>query len=319
MKRAARRLFFALFTLWIVTVAVFVTSSALPGDAADVLIPRDIRTPENVAKLRYELGLDRPPVTRYLDWIDNGLRGDWGRSYASRKAVTATIGKRLRNSLVLAAISTAIGIPLAVGLGILSALKRDRPVDIGLSVIALIGMSLPDFVLGSILIYAFAITLGWLPAITTVPIDAPIRDFIPNYWLPVATLVVGMVAYIMRLVRTNLINVLESEFVLSASLRGISRWRIVLLHACPSALLPAIHVTALTIAGLSAGVVIVEAVFNYPGLGTLLIASVSARDLPVVQAIVLLAATFYIAMSLLADLVSILLNPRLRGSTGRVA
>jgi peptide/nickel transport system permease protein len=319
MQRVLRRFLFALLTLWIVTVAIFLSAEALPGDAANVLIPRDQRTPENVARLRHDLGLDRPRGERYLTWLGNGLRGDWGRSYTSRKAVTATIGKRLRNSLVLAAISTAIGIPLAIGLGVLSALKRDRPVDVGLSVVALVGMSLPDFVLGSILIYAFAITLGWLPAITTVPIDAPIRDFIPNYWLPTATLVVGMVAYIMRLVRTNLINVLESEFVLSASLRGISRRRIVLLHACPSALLPAIHVTALTIAGLSAGVVIVEAVFNYPGLGTLLIASVSSRDLPVVQAIVLLAATFYIAMSLLADLVSILLNPRLRGSTGRVA
>lgn len=312
MKRILQRILFASITLWLVSLVVFFSAESLPGDAANVLIPREQQTPENVERLRHELGLDKPAVNRYVTWLRNGLTGDWGRSYASREPVTKELGARLRNSMLLASVSIIVGIPLAIGLGIASALTRDRAPDLVISALALIGMSVPDFVLGSLSIYFFAIHLGWLPAITTVAFDAPITELIPSIWLPVLTLVIGMIAYVMRLVRTNLINVLEGDFVQSATLRGLSRRRIVLLHACPSALMPAIHIIALTIAGLSAGVVIVEAVFNYPGLGTLLIASVSARDLPVVQAIVLIAALLYVSMSLLADIGSTFLNPRLR-------
>lgn len=316
MRRFARRLGLSLLTLWLVSLAVFFATEALPGDAATALIPPQERTPENVALVRERLGLNRPSYERYLAWTGRGLTGDWGESLAWREPITKLVGPRLRNTTLMAAAATLVGVPLAVGLGVLAGLCRDRWPDLAISGGALIGMSLPEFVVGSLLILLFAIGWGIVPAVTTVPADAPIADLLPSLWLPTATLAVGLIGYVLRLVRTSLVDVLGSDYVQMAELKGVPWRRVVVRHALPSALLPTIHVVALTVAGLLGGVVIVESVFNYPGIGTLLVEGIYDRDLPLVQALVLLAAAVQIGLSLLADAASLLLNPRLRAARG---
>lgn len=317
LRRSLHRLGLSLLTLWLVSLGVFFAVEALPGDAATALIPREERTPENVAFLRKELGLDRPAPVRYAAWLGGGLRWDWGESLAWRAPITEVVAPRLRNTALMAALATAVGLPLAVGLGVLAGLCRDRWPDLTVSGFALVGMSLPEFVVGSLLILVFALRLGWLPAVTTVRADAPLPALLPNLWLPVATLAVGMAAYVLRLVRTSLVDALASDHAQMASLKGVPGPRVVLRHALPSALLPTVHVAALTVAGLLGGGVVVEQVFNYPGIGNLLVEGVYDRDLPLVQALVLLAAAVQIGCSLLADAASVALDPRLR--TGRAA
>lgn len=310
-RYTARRLALSIVTLLLVSVIVFSMTEMLPGDVATALLGRE-STPERLAQLRTELGLDRSPVDRYLDWLRGAVRGDFGVSSARNEAINDLLPVRLRNTMLMAGIAGAIGIPLSLLLGVLAGLARDRAPDVAISIISLIGMSLPEFVVGSIMILLFSLSWRWFPAVTTVPADASLTELLPNVWLPAATLTVVMAAYIVRMVRTSLIDVMASDYVLMASLKGLSRRRIVRRHALPNALLPAINAVAQTVAWLVGGVVIVESVFNYPGIGRLLVNGVHDRDLPLVQALVLLGAAFYIAINLIADLLTILLSPKLR-------
>ena len=311
LKLIVRRLFYSLITLLIIAVVVFVAVELLPGDTATAYLGREA-TPQRLASLRAELGLDRPATERFARWLGDALRGDFGMSLARDKPVVDLIGVRLRNSLLLGLSAALIGIPLALGLGIIAGLTRDRAPDLLISTAALIAMTLPEFVTATFLILVFSISLQLFPAVTVVPANAPIVDLLPNLVLPIVTLTLIMVAHILRMVRTSVIDVMTSDYVQMATLSGISYRHVVLRHALPNALLPAISITALTIAWLLGGLVIIEVVFNYKGLGLLLLDAINTRDIPLVQGIALATAGVYVVVNLGADVLTLLLNPRLR-------
>ena len=310
-----RRLLLSVLTLFIVSLVVFAGVELLPGDLASAFLGREA-TPTRLASLRAELGLDRPAAERYLNWLGNVVQGDLGTSLARRKPIGELIGHRMRNTLLLGLTAGLIGLPLALVLGIIAGLTRDRKPDLWISTISLIFMTLPGFVTATFLILLFAITWPIFPAVTTVSADSPIEELLPNIVLPVATLVFVMVAHNLRMVRTNVIDVMTSEYVQMATLKGVPRARVVLRHALPNALLPTINLVALYIAWLVSGVVIIEQVFNYPGIGTLMIGAVHDRDIPLVQAIVLVIAGAYVVLNMGADLLVMMLDPRLRSMRG---
>jgi len=311
----ARRFVLALITLLIISIIIFLGVEALPGDAAEAYLGQSA-TPESLRALRDEFGLDTPAHERYLKWLGDMLKGDLGDSMARRKPVSEIIGNQFRNTVVLAAAAAIVGIPLAIVLGVFAGLTRDKWPDILVSLVAILGMTLPGFVTATVLIYVFSIRLEWFPAIAMVATDAPVSEILPNIVLPIITLTFIMVAHILRLVRTNMIEVLVSNYVQMARLKGVPAMRIVFLHALPNAMLPSINVIALTLAWLLGGVAIIETVFNYPGIGKLLINAIGDRDLALVQGIAIILAGIYIGVNLIADLLALVLNPRLRTSRG---
>jgi peptide/nickel transport system permease protein len=218
---------------------------------------------------------------------------------------------------LLAALALLLGVPLAIGLGIMTALNRDKAFDVTISSVAIFAMTIPEFVSATLLIFLFSIWLGWVPGIVTASASAPLSSFFPGIILPVLVLTMVMTAHILRTVRSNVIDVMESDYVQMAILKGVPYSTIIMRHALPNALLPAINVIALTIAWLLGGVVVVEKVFNFPGLGHYMVDAISDRDLPVVQAIALIVATVYVGVNLIADLLGLLLNPRLRTMRAR--
>ncbi|HSG45382.1 MAG TPA: ABC transporter permease, partial [Anaerolineales bacterium] len=253
---------------------------------------------------------------RYFSWLGDMLQGNLGESMARRKPVSEIIGNQFRNTVVLAVAAGIVGIPLAIVLGVIAGLTRDKWPDILVSLVAILGMTLPGFVTATVLIYIFSIRLEMFPAISMVPTDAPVREILPNIVLPIITLTFVMVAHILRLVRTNMIDVMVSEYVQMARLKGVPIIKIVFQHALPNAMLPSINVIALTLAWLLGGVAIIETVFNYPGIGKLLINAIGDRDLPLVQGIAIILASIYIGVNLIADLLALVLNPRLRTARG---
>jgi peptide/nickel transport system permease protein len=302
-------------TLFIISLIVFLGVEALPGDTATAYLGQ-AATAESLDALREEFGLNAPMYERYLKWLGGFLKGDMGDSMVRRMPVSELIGNRFRNTIVLAAAAAIVGIPLAIFLGVIAGLTRDKWPDIFVSTSSIIGMTLPGFVTATVLIFIFAIRLEWFPAITLVPSDASIGQLLPNIVLPIITLSFIMIAHILRLVRTNMIDVMTSDYVQMARLKGVPSRRIVFRHALPNAMLPTINVIALTLAWLLGGIAIIETVFNYPGIGMLMINAISDRDLTMVQAIAIILAAVYIAINLGADLLSLVLNPRLRSARG---
>jgi peptide/nickel transport system permease protein len=311
LKLVWRRILLSLLTLFLVSIIVFAATEVLPGDVATAVLGREA-TPEAVESLRQELGLDEPAVQRYREWLQGLLTGDLGQSLSRDEPIADVVVVRLRNTVILATVAALIGIPVALALGIVAGARRDSVLDVVVSIVALVTMSLPEFVVGTILILVFSLWLGLVPAVTTVDPDASIGALLPNVWLPALTLAIVMIGWIVRMMRTCLIESLDSDYVRMATLRGLSRRRIVLAHAVPNALLPTISVIALTVAWLIGGVVIVEAVFNYPGIGTLTVEAVQNRDLPLVQAVTLIGAATFVLVNLFADLLMLAANPRLR-------
>jgi len=307
----ARRLLLSVVTLFIVSLIVFVGVELLPGDLASAYLGREA-TPTRLESLRAELGLDRPALERYLNWLGDAIQGDLGMSLARKEPIAELIGLRLRNTLLLGLTAGLIGLPLALVLGVIAGLTRDRKPDLWISTVALILMTLPEFVTATFLILLFAITWSIFPAVTIVPADASIKEMLPNIVLPVVALAFVMVAHNLRMVRTNVIDVMASEYVQMATLKGVPRAKVVLRHALPNALLPTINLVALYIAWLVGGVVIIEQVFNYPGIGTMMIQAVHDRDIPLVQGVVLVIAGAYVVLNLGADMLTMVLNPRLR-------
>jgi len=261
---------------------------------------------------RRDFGIERPALTRYVEWTMGALRGDLGISLKRNKPISDIIGMRLRNTLVLGLSATLIGVPIAIFLGIIAGLWRDRPLDLWVSTIAIFAMTIPEFVSSTLLILIFSVWLGWLPGIVTTPPNAPLGEFLSDIILPIIALALVMTAHILRMVRTSVIDVMGSDYVQMAQLKGVPYWRMVFRHVLPNALLPTINLVALTIAWLLGGVVVIEVVFNYPGLGRLTIDAISDRDLALVQAIALVLATVYIGLNLFADLLTLVANPRLR-------
>lgn len=310
-KLILQRMFLAALTLIGVCVLVFSVTEALPGDACTAFLGRDAQG-TRLENCRQERGLYKPAIERFAEWGSGVIQGDLGRSLKRNKSINKLVGTRMRNTAVLGLTAAAIGIPLAILLGVLAALYRDKKTDVTISTSAIFAMTIPEFVTATLLIYLFAIQLQWFPAVTTVRHTAPLSDLLPNIILPVITLAFVMMAHILRMVRSAMIDVMASDFVQMAKLKGVPYWHIVWFHALPNAMLPAVNVIALTIAWLLGGVVIIEQVFNFPGIGTLMIRAIYDRDLPLVQAIALILAAVYIACNLIADLCSLALSPRLR-------
>lgn len=306
-----KRLALGLVTVWLVSALIFLGVEALPGDACTAVLERDAHG-EALEKCREIMGLNAPALARYLSWAASALQGDFGISANGQESISELVGYRVRNSFLLAAGALSVGIPLSIFLGTVAGLRRDTWVDILFSTGAILAMTIPEFVAATILILVFAIWLGWVPAIVLTPADAQPLEFFPEFILAAVVLTMLMVAHIMRMVRSSVIDAMASDYVQMATLKGVPYWRIVFRHALPNALLPAINIIALTVAWLLGGVVVVEVVFNYPGLGRLLVDSISGRDLPVVQAITLIVAATYVAINLIADILSLALNPRLR-------
>ena len=306
-----RRMFLGATTVVIVSMRIFAGVEMLPGDACTAFLEREAQG-KLLENCREAQGLNRPAVERYVDWASGAVRGDLGVSANGQKSIAELVGDRLANSLLLAACSLALGVPLAIFLGVVTGLWRDRPVDLILSTLTIFAMTIPEFVSATVLILVFSVWLGWLPGIVLTSASAPAAEFFPEIMLPVLVLTMVMTAHILRMVRSSVIEVMAGDYIQMATLKGVPYWRIVFRHALPNALLPAINVVALTIAWLLGGVVVIEVVFNYPGLGRMRIKDISDRDLPVVQAIGLIVATVSVCVNLSADILTMFANPRLR-------
>lgn len=311
LRMLLRRLALGLVTICLVSVIIFAGVEILPGDACTAFLEREAQG-KLLENCRIEQGLNRPATERYLEWVSGAVTGDFGVTANGRHQIVELVGYRLRNTLLLASLAMSVGVPLALFLGVISALWRDRLADLTISTIAIGAMTIPEFVSATLLILIFSIWLGWVPGIVLTSADASIAEFFPSILLPVMVLTLVMTAHILRTVRSSVIEAMESDYAQMATLKGVPYWRIVFRHVLPNALLPAINVVALTIAWLLGGVVVIETVFNYPGLGRMMIDSISDRDLPVTQAIALIIASVYVSVNLTADILTMLANPRLR-------
>jgi peptide/nickel transport system permease protein len=306
-----KRLGLGFLTIIVISVLIFLGIEALPGDVATAILGQEA-TPETVAAFRKELKLDLPPHVRYFAWLGDFLRGDMGTSLANKRPISELIFWRFRNTIFLAASAAVLAVPIAVILGILAALYRNSLFDRTISMVTLSTISFPEFFVAYILIALLSVQIVIFPSISNINEQMSFGQKIYSIILPCLTLTLVVVAHMMRQTRAAIINILASPFIEMARLKGIKRMRVIVLHAFPNALSPVINVIALNLAYLVVGVVIVEVVFVYPGMGQLLVDSVSKRDIPVVQASGLIFAAVYVGLNLLADILSIITNPRLR-------
>lgn len=301
-------------TLLVVSVIIFSSIATLPGDFAQAILGRHA-TPETVAALQKEIGLDAPATERYFRWIAGAVHGNFGTSFASsvgnRRTVTELIGPRLYNTFFLASVTAAISIPLSLLLGITAAVHRNGWFDRGINFTTLLAISFPEFFVGYVLILIFAVKFPIFSSISNVDANSTFLERVVLCALPATTLTLAIVAHMMRMTRAAIVNVLASPYIEMAQLKGVPRWQVVTHHALPNAWAPIANVIALNMAYLVVGVVVVEVIFVYPGIGQLMVDSVTSRDIPVVQACTLIFATTYIVLNLLADLVATVTNPRL--------
>ncbi|MGO7389178.1 ABC transporter permease [Rhizobium ruizarguesonis] len=305
------RFVLSLVLLFAVSILIFGGLEALPGDFATTYLGQSA-TPQAVANIRQDLGLNRPITTRYVEWLGNAVQGDFGTSWASKNSVSEQIGKRLGNSLFLAGFAAVISVPVAVGLGMLSVHFRNRLPDKIINVISLAAISLPEFFIGYLLILFFAVNLGMATFPATVYDSMSFVERLKAIALPTATLVLVVLAHMMRMTRAAILSVMSSAYMETAELKGLSAFRAIVKHAAPNALAPIINVIALNLAYLVVGVVVVEVVFVYPGMGQYMVDAVTVRDMPVVQACGLIFAAVYIFLNMTADILAIIANPRLR-------
>lgn len=306
-----RRLFLSVVLLWAVTVMIFIGVEALPGDFATTYLGQ-AATPEAVANIRNELGLNEPLLVRYGEWLGHAVQGDFGNSWASRQPVSEQISKRLGNSLFLALFAAVIAVPLSVTLGLVAVRFRNRMPDRLINILSLAAVSLPEFFIGYLLIMLFVVTFPTAMFPSTVYEGMDLLSRLEAIVLPVTTLVLVVLAHMMRMTRAAIIQVMSSPYMETAELKGLDGLRMIIKHAAPNALAPIINVVALNLAYLIVGVVVVEVVFVYPGMGQYMVDAVTVRDLPVVQACGLIFASIYIALNMIADILAILANPRLR-------
>ncbi|UCC53632.1 MAG: ABC transporter permease, partial [Anaerolineaceae bacterium] len=301
----AKRIVLCLLTLIVISLLIFLGVELLPGDLAEAILGQQA-LPETVAAFRRELKLDLPAHVRYFTWLGDFVRGDLGNSLANGRPIAELIGWRFANTIFLATSAAVIAVPLSIILGIMAALYRNSLFDRTISMVTLSTISFPEFFVAYILIALLSVQLIVFPSISNINDQMSFWQKIHAIMLPCLTLTAVVVAHMMRQTRATIINILSSPFIEMARLKGLKRTRIVILHAFPNALSPVINVVAINLAYLVVGVVIVEVVFVYPGLGQLLVDSVSARDLPVVQASGLVFAAVYVGLNLLADVLSII-------------
>ncbi|MFD0857871.1 ABC transporter permease [Roseovarius aquimarinus] len=306
-----RRFGFAAFTIGFVSLIMFAAVEALPGNVCTSFLQRFAQGPR-LERCIEEQGLNRPALARYGDWIVGAAQGDFGYSLKKRKPINTLLAERMGNTALLGGLAALLAIPFAIFLGIKAGVRRDKPLDLTLSGVSMLAMTIPEFVTATGLIYVFAVTLQWFPAVTIMRPGMTIIDMLPVIVLPVMVLSMVLIAHTMRMVRASVIDVMASDYVQMARLKGVPERQIIRRHVVPNAMIPALNVIALTVAWLLAGVVVVEKVFNYPGLGSLMIEAIHDRDLPLVQAIALIFSVIYIAVNLLADLAALALDPRLR-------
>jgi len=304
-----KRLGLGVATLFVVSALIFFAVYLLPGDLAEELLGQ-ARTPETVAALRADLGLDQPAGQRYLHWLGAAVQGDFGKSLANGRPISELVGTRLANTMMLAALAALVCIPVSLALGILAALYRDKVFDRGINVLALTAISLPEFFIAYLLILWLTVQAGWLPSLADVSPDTPWGVRLQKMALPVLTLTLAVAAHVMRLTRAAIVNLLASPYIEMARIKGVRPWRVIVHHALPNALGPIINVVLLNLAYLVVGVVVIEVVFTYPGLGQLMVDSVSKRDVPVVQATCMIFASVYILFNLVADVLTIASDPR---------
>jgi peptide/nickel transport system permease protein len=307
----ARRISLIALTLLVVSLAVFAITEILPGDVATAILGRGA-TPENLEILRQELGLNAPVYSRYLDWVWGILHWDWGESMVQKRPIWDLVLPRLSNSAVLAGFAFLVAVPTAIATGIWAGIRPGGLPDHAVSNVSLVAISLPEFVTGVLLIVLFSSTLHWLPSSSILlPGESPLSK--PSILiLPTLTLTGVLFAYIMRMTRANVMGVMETSYVRTAILKGLPMRKVILRHVVPNAMLPTISVVAMNIGYMLGGLIIVDSVFAYPGLGRLLLTSITQRDVPLLQALALLISGVYAFSNLLADVAYALLNPRVR-------
>ncbi len=305
-----QRLGLGILVLFAVSLIIFLGVELLPGDLC-LEIQGQAATEETVKACRKELGLDQPAVSRYLGWLSNIVQGDFGTSLANKREISELIGVRLSNTFFLAVVAALISVPLSLALGILAALYRNGWFDRMINVFTLSSISFPEFFVAYILIMVFSVNLGWFPSLSNINPDTPLWEKLHKVMLPALTLTLVVMAHMMRMTRAAIINLMASPYIEMATFKGMSRSRIILHHALPNAWAPIVNVIVLNLAYLIVGVVVVEVVFVYPGLGQLIVDSVQKRDIPVVQACSIIFAATYVVLNLTADILSIVTNPRL--------
>ncbi|MCX7564763.1 ABC transporter permease [Sulfitobacter sp. F26169L] len=310
-KLVAQRLALGLLLLLAASVLIFAGTTMLPGDVAQQILGQGA-TPTALANLRAELGLNDPPVTRYFNWLGGVLQGDLGTALTNGRDIAESIGGRLKNTMFLAFWAAIISIPLAIFLGLLAVRYKDKWPDKLISAVTLTTISIPEFMIGYILVYWLAIKFRWFPSVAIMNDSMSLLEKLNAIAIPVIVLTLVVLAHMMRMTRAAILNVMQSAYIETAELKGLRMLKIIRTHAFPNAVAPIVNVVMLNMAYLVVGVVVVEVVFAYPGMGQYLVDHVSKRDVPVVQACGLIFAAVYIGLNLIADIVSIVSNPRLR-------
>ena len=309
-KLIFQRLGLGSLVLFAVSIIIFLGVELLPGDLCQEIQGQGA-TAETLKACRTELGLDKSPPTRYMAWLGNIVQGDFGTSLANKREISELIGTRLSNTFFLAIVAAIIAVPISLVLGILAALYRNSWYDRLINTFTLSSISFPEFFVAYILIYLFAVQLNWFPSLSNVSPDTPFLERLHKVMLPALTLTLVVMAHMMRMTRAAIINLMASPYIEMATFKGMSKSHIILKHALPNAWAPIVNVIVLNLAYLIVGVVVVEVVFVYPGLGQLIVDSVQKRDIPVVQACSIIFAATFVLLNLTADILSIVTNPRL--------
>ena len=315
LKTVLQRLGLGLLTLFAVSIIIFSSLQMLPGGYAQNILGQGA-TPETVKNFNHELGLDRPASVRYIEWISNAVRGDFGNSYSGttgtiKRSVSAIIAPRLYNTFFLASMAAIVAVPLSLLLGVLAALYRNSWYDRIVNSLTLTTIAMPEFFIAYLLMFFFAVKHRWFYTLSTVSETTSFWEHVSRASLPALTMTLVIIAHMMRMTRASIINLLASPYIEMAQLKGVSKSQVIIRHALPNAWAPIATVIAFNLAYLVVGVVVVEVVFVYPGVGQMMVDAVSSRDMPVVQACALIFAATYILLNLLADIVSIVTNPRL--------
>ena len=310
-KLVAQRLTLGILLLLAASVLIFAGTTMLPGDVAQQILGQGA-TPVSLANLREELGLNEPPVERYFNWLGGVLQGDLGTALTNGRDIADSIGGRLKNTMFLAFWAALISVPLAIFLGLLAVRYKDRWPDKLISGVTLTTISIPEFMIGYILVYWLAIKLRWFPSVAIINDSMSLGEKLNAIAIPVMVLTLVVLAHMMRMTRAAILNVMQSAYIETAELKGLRMLTVIRKHAFPNAVAPIVNVVMINMAYLVVGVVVVEVVFAYPGMGQYLVDHVAKRDVPVVQACGLIFAAVYIGLNLIADIVSIVTNPRLR-------
>ncbi|MEZ5744948.1 MAG: ABC transporter permease [Paracoccaceae bacterium] len=311
LKLISQRLALGVLLLVAASVLIFVGTMILPGDVAQSILGQSA-TPQSLANLRVELGLSDPPATRYFSWLFGALHGDLGHALTNGADIADSLGKRLGNTLFLAASAAIVSVPLAIFLGLLAVRYQGCWPDRLISAVTLTSISIPEFLIGYVLMFVFGVKLGWFPSVAVINNNMSFLHKLDAIALPVAALTLVVLAHMMRMTRAAILNVMQSAYIETAELKGLSMFDVIRKHALPNAIAPIVNVVMLNLAYLVVGVVVIEVVFVYPGMGQYLVDHVAKRDVPVVQACGLIFAAVYIGLNMVADIVSILANPRLR-------